>query len=70
MAAETHYPQRNGTICGKHPVPTDARDYDPNNPTCEACAKWLKGAVANSQAIQARAAAAGKKPSDDKAPKS
>jgi hypothetical protein len=58
--SETHFPVRNGTLCGKFPVPTDARDYDPNDPTCETCAKRLKAAQTNTARIMANAAAAAK----------
>lgn len=54
----THLPNRNGAACGKYPTPTDARDYDPRDPTCAKCKSILDGMVANTERIMQRAAAA------------
>jgi hypothetical protein len=47
---ETHYPHSTGAVCNHQPVPTDPGQYDPINPTCEKCAKWLKAAIAMTKA--------------------
>ena len=49
MAKVTHYPNRNGPICGAYPVPTDARDYVVDSPTCPKCSDWLTKARAASE---------------------
>jgi hypothetical protein len=46
----THYPHSNGAVCNAYPVPTDAGAYDPVDPTCPLCAKWLKAATAQTYA--------------------
>lgn len=42
LSPVTHYPANNATVCGMRPVPTSAADYDPDDPTCPACADWVK----------------------------
>lgn len=59
-AKVTHLPHRNGPACGVHPTPTDARDYDPRNPTCAKCKAINDGAIANTDRIMQRAALAAK----------
>lgn len=46
----THFPHSNGAVCNTRPVPTNAGDYDPVNPTCPWCAKWLASAKAVTRA--------------------
>lgn len=41
---ETHFPARNGAVCGK--VFTHAKYYDPIAPTCAWCARWLAASKA------------------------
>lgn len=66
---KTHAPNRNGTLCGMFPPPTDARDYDPNDPTCETCSRRLKDAQKNSARIMANAAIAARAAEDAKSKK-
>jgi hypothetical protein len=40
----THYPTLYGPVCAQKPTPTDAGAYDPTDPTCEKCARWLNAA--------------------------
>lgn len=65
--SETHAPVRNGTLCGKFPTPNDARDYDPENPTCETCSKRLLATRAHTARVMANASAAAKAAEKEKA---
>lgn len=46
----THFPASNGPVCGLKPTPTQAADYDPAEPTCPTCAKWLAATRAHTAA--------------------
>lgn len=62
----THLPAGNGPVCGFRPTPTDAKFYDPVDPTCPPCAAWLAAAKRNTAGLLARQGAA--RPADEPAP--
>ena len=40
-----------GTVCGMQPVPTDANAYDPADPSCPTCSKYLAATTAHTERV-------------------
>lgn len=62
MANVTHYPHRNGPVCGLSPPPNNANAYTVDDPTCPKCADWITKVRASSPAAPAPPAPTRTKP--------
>lgn len=54
--AITHYPSREGPVCGLRPSPTNANAYNVDDPTCPRCADYLDKTRAHTQRLLETAA--------------